>query len=87
MCLLSGCHSYYEWLRAQFTHKRGILEAGLCAAGIEPLPSTGGYFLMGRLPDVPSVKQVLLCICAYILQWGLSGLYFVSRAGWITATR
>ena len=44
----------------QFASKRQILEAGLLAAGIEPMPSQGGFFLMGKLPilreyrDLPS---------------------------------
>jgi kynurenine--oxoglutarate transaminase/cysteine-S-conjugate beta-lyase/glutamine--phenylpyruvate transaminase len=42
--------TYYEWLRHQFTNKRAILEKGMVAAGIEPVPAQGGYFLMGRLP-------------------------------------
>jgi len=43
----------------QFASKRQILEAGLVAAGIDPMPSQGGFFLMGKLPilkdrDFPS---------------------------------
>lgn len=45
-----GQPSYYEWLRQQFLSKRTILEEGLRAAGIEPVVSHGGFFLMGRLP-------------------------------------
>lgn len=45
--------SYYEWLRAQFMTKRAILEEGLVAAGMTPLPSRGGFFLMARLPILP----------------------------------
>ena len=46
--------SYYEWLRRQFAHKRSILATGLESAGITPLPSQGGFFLMGRLPGLPA---------------------------------
>ena len=46
-------HSYYEWLRAQFQNKRAILEEGLVAAGMQPIPSQGGFFLMARLPLLP----------------------------------
>lgn len=42
--------SYYEWLRSRFSTKREILEEGLLAAGINPVPSYGGFFLMGQLP-------------------------------------
>lgn len=45
-----GKANYYEWLRSQFQSKRKILEDGLREAGIEPLESHGGFFLMGRLP-------------------------------------
>ena len=46
----------------QFASKRAILEAGLRSAGIEPMPSHGGFFLMGKLPvlnDLPSDIDVL----------------------------
>jgi len=49
--------SYYEWLRQQFAHKRKILEEGLLAAGIEPMASSGGFFLMGQLPVLPHLVQ------------------------------
>lgn len=45
-----GFPNYYSWLRAQFQRKRSILEEGLAAVGIEPLASSGGFFLMGKLP-------------------------------------
>eukprot|EP01041_Mallomonas_annulata_P005081 gene5081-10170_t len=48
-----GYPSYYEWQRSQFLSKRKTLEDGLIAAGIEPLPSRGGFFVMGRLPSWP----------------------------------
>jgi kynurenine--oxoglutarate transaminase/cysteine-S-conjugate beta-lyase/glutamine--phenylpyruvate transaminase len=48
-----GHPSYYAWLRAQFASKRAILEEGLVAAGMTPLPSSGGFFLMARLPLLP----------------------------------
>lgn len=44
-------HSYYEWMRGQFKSKRATLETGLRSVGIDPLPSRGGFFLMGRLPS------------------------------------
>lgn len=47
-----GATSYYEWLRLQFKTKREMLEDGLLAAGIEPLPSQGGFFVMAKLPDL-----------------------------------
>jgi len=47
-----GANSYYEWLRLQFKTKRVILEEGLLAAGIEPLPSQGGFFVMAKLPSL-----------------------------------
>lgn len=50
-------YSYYEWLRHQFAHKRKILEEGLRAAGIEPMTSSGGFFLMGKLPSIPALHQ------------------------------
>ena len=46
-----GKSNYYEWLRGQFSSKRLILERGLLAAGLKPLPSQGGYFLMTILPN------------------------------------
>ena len=53
-----GFDNYYEWLRQQFTNKRAILEQGLLAAGIEPVPAQGGYFLLGRLdPHTPGVSS------------------------------
>lgn len=48
-----GHPSYYAWLRAQFASKRAILEEGLVSAGMVPLPSSGGFFLMARLPLLP----------------------------------
>jgi len=45
-----GKKNYYDWLRNNFHNKRKILEEGLVAAGLEPLPSNGGYFLLARLP-------------------------------------
>ena len=55
-----GAPSYYEWLRQQFMTKRNVLEQGLLAAGIEPLPSQGGFFVMARLPllDVSDYDDV-----------------------------
>ena len=50
-----GSASYYEWLRAQFASKRALLEEGLRAAGMTPLPSRGGFFLMARLPAVDAL--------------------------------
>jgi aspartate/methionine/tyrosine aminotransferase len=44
-------NSYYEWLRGQFFHKRKLLEDGLNSIGVESIPSGGGFFLMGRLPQ------------------------------------
>jgi len=57
-----GYSTYYEWLRQQFSNKRSILEKGLLAAGIEPIPAQGGYFLMGRLPttDSPGVSKYVM---------------------------
>jgi kynurenine--oxoglutarate transaminase/cysteine-S-conjugate beta-lyase/glutamine--phenylpyruvate transaminase len=46
-----GEESYYSWLRLQFATKREILERGLRAAGMEPVTSHGGYFLMAKLPN------------------------------------
>jgi aspartate/methionine/tyrosine aminotransferase len=37
-------------LRLKFSQKRKILEKGLLSAGIEPLSSNGGFFLMAKLP-------------------------------------
>jgi aspartate/methionine/tyrosine aminotransferase len=51
-------HSYYEWLRNQFSTKRRVLEDGLRAAGIEPLRSSGGFFLLGRLPVLPALSAL-----------------------------
>lgn len=44
--------TYYQWLRAQFAKKRQILEGGLRAAGLQPIASEGGFFLMARLPII-----------------------------------
>ena len=54
--LVISIFSYYEWFRSKFSNKRKILEEGLSAAGIEALPSHGGFFVMARLPkhDVSS---------------------------------
>jgi kynurenine--oxoglutarate transaminase/cysteine-S-conjugate beta-lyase/glutamine--phenylpyruvate transaminase len=49
-----GYSTYYEWLRSQFQNKRILLEKGLRSAGIEPLPSRGGFFLLAKLPTVSS---------------------------------
>lgn len=43
-------HNYYEYVRQQFGKKREILEEGLRAIGITPLPSQGGFFVMAQLP-------------------------------------
>jgi kynurenine--oxoglutarate transaminase/cysteine-S-conjugate beta-lyase/glutamine--phenylpyruvate transaminase len=51
-----GHSSYYEYLRKQFVQKRQVLEAGLKAADITPLPSHGGYFLLGLLPQLPHLE-------------------------------
>mmetsp|Transcript_15949 Transcript_15949/g.35297 ORF Transcript_15949/g.35297 Transcript_15949/m.35297 type:complete len:326 (+) Transcript_15949:133-1110(+) len=51
-----GYSTYYEWLRSQFSSKRAILEEGLVAAGMQPISSTGGFFLMAQLPE----DQVLM---------------------------
>lgn len=64
--------SYYEWLRQQFSSKREILEEGLRAVGIEPIPSNGGFFLMGKLPyysfidDVDSNEPYDYKFCRYL---------------------
>ncbi len=42
---------FYAWLRLQFMSKRAVLEEGLRAAGLTPIPSNGGYFLMAKLPN------------------------------------
>mmetsp|Transcript_5513 Transcript_5513/g.9043 ORF Transcript_5513/g.9043 Transcript_5513/m.9043 type:complete len:470 (+) Transcript_5513:3-1412(+) len=52
-----GYATYYEWLRSQFSSKRQILEEGLRAAGMEPIRSNGGVFLMARLPDDAELMQ------------------------------
>eukprot|EP00981_Chlorochromonas_danica_P008595 scaffold2237_cov175-Ochromonas_danica.AAC.17 len=44
--------SYYEYLRAQFANKRAVVEEALAGVGIEAIPSNGGFFLMGKLPEV-----------------------------------
>lgn len=46
-----GEENFYSWLRLQFLTKRQKLEKGLKAAGMTPVPSQGGYFLMARLPN------------------------------------
>ena len=46
-----GEANFYAWLRLQFMSKRTLLEEGLCAAGMTPLPSNGGYFLIAKLPN------------------------------------
>ena len=46
-----GEENFYSWLRLQFSSKRAKLEKGLRAAGMVPVPSHGGYFLMARLPN------------------------------------
>lgn len=53
-----GFDNYYEWLREQFASKRALLEEGLIAAGMQPLPSRGGFFLMAKLPYLPSVDAL-----------------------------
>lgn len=42
----------------QFASKRQILEAGLLAAGIVPMPSQGGFFLMGKLPILKEYRDL-----------------------------
>ena len=52
-----GQPSYYAWLRVEYARKRQVLAAALEAACIAPLPSRGGYFVVGDvsslLPLVP----------------------------------
>lgn len=49
--------SFYEWQRLQLLQKRKIVEEGLKTVGIQPLPSQGGFFLMGKLPIRSDVSQ------------------------------
>lgn len=53
-----GYSNYYEWLRSQFQSKRSILEKGLQSIGIEPIESNGGFFLMGKLPNVNGLPRI-----------------------------
>ncbi|KAJ1460834.1 pyridoxal phosphate-dependent transferase [Pelagophyceae sp. CCMP2097] len=39
--------SYYAWLRSEYARKHGLLVAALTRAGIRPLASQGGYFVVG----------------------------------------
>jgi DNA-binding transcriptional MocR family regulator len=45
-----GFATYYEWLRAQYARKRGILMQGLAAAGFKPIEPEGGFFIMAGTP-------------------------------------
>ena len=42
-----GEPSYYAWLAKSYRRKRRVLAEALTAACIEPLPSQGGYFVVG----------------------------------------
>lgn len=48
-----GYPSYYDWQRHQYLYKKAMLETALHGAGIETLPSQGGFFVMGKLPRWP----------------------------------
>ena len=83
--------SYYQWLRLQFSNKREQLEEGLIAAGLEPIPSQGGFFLMARLPSYPSLVETHSSepydyrFCKYLAkEYGVLGIPaspFFSRSG------
>ena len=53
-----GQPTYYAWLKHEYAAKRAVLAEALEAACIEPLPSSGGYFVVGDvsnlLPLVPA---------------------------------
>lgn len=49
--------SYYEWLRLEFLRKRDLIETSLQNAGMETLPSQGGFFLLGKLPPMDDKVQ------------------------------
>jgi aminotransferase len=51
---LSLPESYYEELRASYSRRREILLPALAAAGLEPWPPEGAYFVLCRVP--PSWK-------------------------------
>lgn len=47
-----GAPTYYAWLEREYGRKRGVLAAALRAACVEPLPSAGGYFVVGDVSDL-----------------------------------
>eukprot|EP00629_Pelagomonadales_sp_RCC1024_P003090 CAMPEP_0119259218 /NCGR_PEP_ID=MMETSP1329-20130426/120_1 /TAXON_ID=114041 /ORGANISM="Genus nov. species nov., Strain RCC1024" /LENGTH=481 /DNA_ID=CAMNT_0007258583 /DNA_START=104 /DNA_END=1546 /DNA_ORIENTATION=+ len=50
-----GFPTYYAWLGHEYARKRRVLAEALTAACIEPLPSQGGYFIVG---DVSTLLQL-----------------------------
>ena len=51
-----GEPSYYAWLAKSYRRKRRVLAEALTAACIEPLPSQGGYFVVG---DVSNLLELM----------------------------
>jgi kynurenine--oxoglutarate transaminase/cysteine-S-conjugate beta-lyase/glutamine--phenylpyruvate transaminase len=47
-----GLSSYYIYLRHAYARKRQVLADALTAACIEPLPSSGGYFILGDVSNL-----------------------------------
>lgn len=47
-----GYATYYDWLRAEYDRKRGILMAALAAAGLKPIVPEGGFFIIADTSDV-----------------------------------
>ena len=51
-----GEPSYYAWLAKSYRRKRQVLAEALTAACVEPLPSQGGYFVVG---DVSNLLELM----------------------------
>lgn len=55
-----GHSSYLEFVRAEYTRKRGILLDGLAAAGLHPLPPQGSFFVLAQTDRVRVPERFLV---------------------------
>jgi kynurenine--oxoglutarate transaminase/cysteine-S-conjugate beta-lyase/glutamine--phenylpyruvate transaminase len=54
----NGYSNFYEWQRNSFPPKKALLEQGLLAAGLEPMPAQGGFFMMARVPRDAETRRL-----------------------------
>jgi len=50
-----GFSSYYHWLRDEYTRKRLLLVQALSEAGLRPLRTAGGFFVLADVQDYASL--------------------------------